>query len=568
MYNSLDLTIFLVYFAVVIGLGFLAGRGKEESVGDFFRGGNQLAWYTIGFSIVAAGVSSEQFVGETGYAYKWGLPVANWEWLVYPALSILLWIFLPLYVRGRITTMPEYLERRFGGSARSLFACLSIVSYVFVNFALVFYTGGVALERMWGIDRFAAIAALALVTGAYTTYGGLRAVAWTSSFQCILLLGGGIYVFIAGMTKIGWDFNAVLGSGEQSHLVPSNDHPELPWTALVVLMVSTNVWYYATNQYINQRCLAARNEWHAKMGVLFAGILQLALPLATCFPGMIYRVINPELADLNMAYPEVVKSVVPSGLAGLVAAAIVGAIMSTVSGLMNSTSTMITLDIFGRWQGKRWTEQRLVRFGQWAGVGAVLVGALMTPLVAQWESMFRYAQDIWALMAGPIVVVFLAGALWPQAHKRGALACLCLAILTVPFGVVKGVLANKGVQILPPALDNMMVMGAAIGLVAFLWMVCLSQQWSMVLATAVAVAGSALVFAIAAISPTTVAVLLAVTMAIVVIALAVSRRAVIADMWDRSMLTGALPGGGWYANLWLWWSASMLAVATIYWYFW
>jgi len=152
-------------------------------VGGYFRGNNQLSWYTIGLSIVAAGVSSEQFVGEMGYAYKLGMPVANWEWLVFPALSILLWIFVPLYMRHRITTMPEYLEQRFGPSVRKLYAWLSVASYVFVNFALVLYTGGFALEAMWDIDRLAAVWIMAAITGLYTVYGGLSAVAWTSSFQ-------------------------------------------------------------------------------------------------------------------------------------------------------------------------------------------------------------------------------------------------------------------------------------------------------------------------------------------------------------------------------------------------
>ena len=177
MYGTFDLLFFLGYLAVVMLIGFASGRGRVASVGEYFRGGNRLPWYAIGFSIVAAGISSEQFVGEMGYAYKLGMPVVNWEWLVFPALTILLWIFVPLYVRNRITTMPEYLQRRFGSHARSLYACLTVASYVFVNFALVFYTGGFALEKMWGIDRYSAVWLLAVVTGLYTVYGGLTAVA-------------------------------------------------------------------------------------------------------------------------------------------------------------------------------------------------------------------------------------------------------------------------------------------------------------------------------------------------------------------------------------------------------
>ena len=449
MYTLWDLLVFAGYFVAVMAIGVLSVRGQEVSVGEYFRAGNRLPWYAIGLSIVAAAISSEQFVGEMGYAYKLGMPVVNWEWLVFPSISILLWVFVPLYMRDRITTMPEYLERRFDPSVRTLYAYLSVASYVFVNFALVFYTGGFALETMWGIDRLSAVWLMAAVTGLYTVYGGLSAVAWTSSLQCILLLGGGLYVFCAGMAAIDWDFAAVLSSGQRAHLMTPADHAEVPWTALLILALSTNVWYYATNQYINQRCLAARDEWHAKMGVLLAGGLQVLLPFATCFPGMIYRVINPNLQDYNAAYPQVVAAVVPAGLRGLVAAALVGAIMSTISGLVNSTSTIITLDIVQRGWGRDWSEERLVRVGRWSGAVALLIGALLAPLVMRWESLFRYAQDLWAPMAAPVVVVFLCGALWEGASRRAAWACLCLAVLTVPLTLARAMLADANIQILP-----------------------------------------------------------------------------------------------------------------------
>ncbi len=324
MYNTFDLVFFLGTLLAVMVIGFMSGRNQERSVKGYFRGGNRLPWYAIGFSIIAAGISSEQFVGEMGYAYKLGMPVVNWEWLIFPALSILLWIFVPLYIRGGITTMPEYLERRYGRATRTLYAYLTVASYIFVNFALVFYTGGFALEQMWGIQRIWAVWLLAVFTGLYTVYGGLSAVAWTSSLQCILLMGGGLYVFFAGMTYIHWDFPAIFAGNQRANLIMPAEHAEIPWTALVILALSTNVWYYATNQYINQRCLAARNEWHAKMGVLLTGGLQVIMPLVTCFPAMIYHVYNPDLKDWNAAYPALVAAFVPTGLKGLVAAAIVG----------------------------------------------------------------------------------------------------------------------------------------------------------------------------------------------------------------------------------------------------
>jgi solute:Na+ symporter, SSS family len=562
MYSPIDLLVCLGYFVVVVAVGFLSSRKQHTSVSGYFRAGNRLPWYAIGFSIVAAGISSEQFVGEMGYAYKLGLPVANWEWLVLPGLSALLWIFVPLYVRNNIATMPEYLERRFGGRARTLYACLTIASYVLVNFALVFYTGGFALEKMWGINRLAAVWGLALVTGAYTVYGGLTAVAWTSSLQCVLLLGGGLYVFFAGMAKIHWNWTAMLGTGQQAHLFTPADH-EVPWTALVVLMLSTNVWYYATNQYINQRCLAARDEWHAKMGVLFSAGLQLLIPLATCFPGMIYRVINPHLENPDAAYPMVVAAVVPAGLRGLVVAAILSAIMSTVSGLVNSTSTMVTLDLVQRWKGREWSEARLVRVGRWSGAIALLVGALFAPIVMKWQNIFRYAQDIWAPMAAPVVVVFLAGALWKNANERGALSCLWLATLSVPLILTKAVLADAGIHVLPANLENPMVFAGVYGLIALVLMVGLSGSRLVGWRLSCAAAAIGFVLWLGARSPSAIAAILLVLTLVLTIPLMFARRAPVSNLWDRTMLDSGRPRR-WYGNLWLWWAMLAAMLVGIY----
>ena len=549
MYSTIDLIVCLGYFVVVVAIGFFSARLQPATVAGYFRADNRLPWYAIGFSIVAAGISSEQFVGEVGYAYKLGMPVANWEWLVLPALSTLLWIFVPLYVRNNIATMPEYLERRFGPRSRTLYAVLTIASYVLVNFALVFYTGGFALEKMWGINRIVAVWGLALVTGAYTVYGGLTAVAWTSSFQCVLLLGGGVYVFFAGLAKVHWDVAAMLGASQRAHLFTPADY-EVPWTALLVLMLSTNVWYYATNQYINQRCLAARNEWHAKMGVLFSVALQLLIPLATCFPGMIYRVINPSLDNPDAAYPRVVAEVVPAGLRGLVVAAVLSAIMSTVSGLVNSTSTLVTLDLVQRWTGHLWSEKKLVSVGRWSGAVALLIGAGFAPVVMKWENIFRYAQDIWAPLAGPVVVVFLAGALWSGAREAGAMACLWLAVLSVPLTLGKAILADMNIHFMPSTLENPMVFAGAFTLVSLAWMICLSWSGSRLRRWSVGVVSSALLFLLATVSPSATALLLLATTLGLVIPLMIIRRLPSANLWDRSMSRTDV-AVAWYANLWL-----------------
>ncbi|MDO8682487.1 MAG: hypothetical protein Q7N50_03280, partial [Armatimonadota bacterium] len=185
-FGGLDYLFFGGYFVIVLAIGFWVGRKEKSTISEYFRAANTLPWYAIGLSIIAAGISSEQFVGEMGYAYYLGMPVVNWEWMIFPALSILLWIFIPIYVRSRITTMPEYLERCFGPRARTLYASLIVSSYIFANFALVFFTAGIAMEFLWGVDRTFSIWLLAITTGAYTIYGGLKSVAWTDVFQCVL----------------------------------------------------------------------------------------------------------------------------------------------------------------------------------------------------------------------------------------------------------------------------------------------------------------------------------------------------------------------------------------------
>jgi solute:Na+ symporter, SSS family len=576
LFGGLDLVFLAAYMVIVLVIGFAVGRREKATVGDYFRAGNRLPWYAIGFSIIAAGISSEQFVGEMGYAYKLGMPVVNWEWLIFPSLSIFLWIFIPLYVRGRITTMPEYLERRYGGRARTLYACLIIASYVFANFALVFYTGGFAVEQMWGFNRNLAVWALAALTGAYTIYGGLTSVAWTDFFQCILLLGGGVYVFFAAMSKIGWDFAKVIGSGQHAHLYAPADHPEVPWTALIILALSTNVWYYATDQFINQRCLGAKNEWHAKMGVLLAGGIQLILPLATCFPGMVYYVMNPGLDKADAAYPSVVAAVVPTGLRGLVVAAALGAIMSTISGLVNSTSTMVTLDIVQRWKGKAWSERKLVICGQIAGGVALVIGAAFSMAVTKWENMFRYCQDIWAPMAAPAVVVFMGGALWKGARQRAAVACLWLSILTVPVTFAKQILLDwktpafpTGIHFLPMTLENSMVFAGAIFLASIVILAELSRERLSGIGVVRMIALCAAIFLVGWRSPETTALLVLAAVLLGIAVFCVRNRVPSPNLWDRSML--GLPQGEvvpWYRRLWLWWSLCGVGFVAIYVYFW
>jgi SSS family solute:Na+ symporter len=302
------------------------------------------------------------------------------------------------------------------------------------------------------------------------------------------------------------------------------------------------------------------------MGVLFSAALQLLVPLATCFPGMIYRVINPHLDNPDVAYPAVVASVVPQGWRGLVVAAVISGIMSTVSGLVNSTSTMVTLDLVQPSTGGRWSEARLVSVGRWSGAIALLIGALLAPVVMRWENIFRYAQDILAPMASPVVVVFLAGALWKPAGERGALVCLWLSLLSAPFILIKAILADHHVHFLPSNLENPMVFAGAYGLISLVLMIALSNPWPRFSFAAAGIAIGGVLW-MSSRSPSAMALTLLLITVMTLVPLLAARRLPNSNLWDRSMLQSAKPPG-WYANLWLWWALLGMILVGIYWKFW
>jgi SSS family solute:Na+ symporter len=277
---------------------------------------------------------------------------------------------------------------------------------------------------------------------------------------------------------------------------------------------------------------------------------------------MIYRVINPNLENPDAAYPAVVAAVVPVGLRGLVVAAIVSAIMSTISGLVNSTATLVTLDLVARRPGAPWSEERLVRVGRWSGGIALLIGAAFAPVVMKWQNIFRYAQDVWAPMAAPVVVVFLAGAWWPRASARGAVACLWLAAAAVPLILAKAFLADLGVHFLPPNLENPMVFAGTYSLMALAVMVAASLGCGAIWRWGAAAAIAAF-FILGAMSPTAVALLVLAVTVMVSWPLVLGRREPQAYLWDRTMLDTPGPWP-WYGHLGVWWCVLAAILVGIY----
>ncbi|MHC4157521.1 MAG: sodium:solute symporter family transporter [Planctomycetota bacterium] len=432
-----DYVVFFCYMIAVVLIGFWVARKEKATAIDYFLAGDNLPWFAIGFSMIASSISTEQFIGEVGFAYRYGMAVSNWEWGIFPAITIMLVFFVPFYLRRRISTMPEYLEYRFGSSTRIVFAVITVISYAFINLAGVLYSGGLALYSIFGVNLWLAVVILAVVAGAYTIAGGLASVVWTDVLQAILLLGGGLLIFFLGLDKVG-SWEAIRGTGDRAHMILPANHPALPWTGMAVLFLSTNVWYYATNQYINQRILGARNEWHARAGVLFSAFLGIFLTLAVCFPGLIAYRLFPNLENPDEAYPRVVSALIGPlgfGLRGLIFAGLIGAIMSTIDSLVNSCSTVLTIDFYKRYWRKSASERSMIRFGRVSSTLVLMIGVLWAPVVGSWESIFGYFQECWFFMAVPIVVVFVSALLWKRANKFSATATLllCLPLTLLPY---------------------------------------------------------------------------------------------------------------------------------------
>ena len=436
--NALDAGIFIFYVAVVLIIGYVVGRREQKQAMGYFLAGRTLPWFAIGLSMVATSISTEQFIGAGAKSYEVGMAVLHWEWGVLPSFTLLAFIFLPIYLRQKIYTIPEYLERRFSSLARSIFSLMTIISYLVINVAGVLYSGGYTLYKIFGLPLISSIWILAVITGVYTIYGGLASVVWTDTLQGILLIFGGAYITIVGLLKIPGGLMEAVGTGERAHLFLPANHPELPWTGILVLILSTNVWYACTNQFYIQRCLGAKNEWNARMGVIFAAFLALILGFTVDFTGIVaYKLVSlgviPAPSEPNAVYPLLIKYLVPAGIRGIVFAGLMAAIMSTLSSLINSIATLFTMDFYQKFFRQKASQRHLILVGQIAGGTLLFIGTLWAPVVQTFPTIFDFFQQCWAVMAIPFSVIFLLGIIWKRANNIAAISTMILGIIAIPI---------------------------------------------------------------------------------------------------------------------------------------
>jgi SSS family solute:Na+ symporter len=432
--NGIDISIFLAFFAVVVGCSMYMSR-REQSSEDYFLAGRGLKWYLIGFSIVAANISTEQFVGMAGSAAgDVGLAVAGYQLLGAVTIVLVAMFFLPRFLRAGIYTMPEYLEYRYNSAARGIMAFYTMIIYVGVTTTAVLYSGALTLHTIFGMDLVRAVWLIGGLATIYTTWGGLKAVVWADLFQGSALLIGGLLTMTLGFMAIGGVGSFFEHNADRLHMILPADHPKLPWTALVLGLWIPNFYYCGLNQFIVQRTLAAQSLRQGQLGIIFAAGLWLIVPFAIVMPGiMAVQLYADQLSTTpDKAFPMMVANLIPIGVRGFLFAAIAGAVISTLASVLNSASTIFTIDLYQRYWNPNASQQILVRIGQAMTLVFVILGCLMAPMLAdpRLEGVFQYIQEFQGYISPGILAAFVFGFIVTKAPPAAGVAAL---VLTVPI---------------------------------------------------------------------------------------------------------------------------------------
>lgn len=425
--NAFDVIIFIAFFAVVVGTSLFKSRKEKDST-DYFLAGRGLRWWLIGISIVAANISTEQFVGMAGQgAGSVGLAVSNWQLVGSIGIVIIAFTLLPRFLKAGIYTMPEYLEYRYNSTARAIMALMTVIIYVAVLLTAVLYSGGVTLRTIFGFSLRQGIWLIGLIAAAYTVWGGLKAVAWADLFQGCGLLIGGLVTFFLGLKACGgWEQFSTANS-DKLHMVLPAGHEGLPWTGVFSGMWIVILYYCGLNQFIVQRNLAAKTLRDGQLGIIFAGALWLLVPFAIVIPGiMSFHLFGNEMELADEAFPMLIRNLVPPGLRGFMFAAIAGAVISSLASMLNSASTIFTIDVYNRMIDRNAPQKRLLLFGRIMTMVFLVVGCLLAPMLdnPKFGGVFQYIQQFQGYIWPGVVAAFAFGMLVTNAPGIAGVAAL------------------------------------------------------------------------------------------------------------------------------------------------
>ncbi|MBN2316544.1 MAG: sodium:solute symporter [Sedimentisphaerales bacterium] len=437
--HGIDLVIIIFYFVFIVGLGCWAGlrKKKTEQADEYFLAGKTLRWPVIGLALFATNISTVHLVSLAEEGYTNGLAYGNFEWMAPFTLIILALFFAPFYIRSRVTTLPDFLEKRYSRASRDWLSLMSIISAVFIHIGFSLYAGAVVLEGMFGINMMTSIILIAALTGLYTIVGGLMAVVLTESVQTIILLLGAIILTAISYDKVGgWGGLAEsVDSVKLTVLRPHGDSSGLPWYSVLLGYPIIGIWYWCTDQTIVQRVLGAKDENHARIGPLFAGVIKILSVFIFVLPGLIclaliHKGLIPALpltengkADAAKTYSHMITYLLPIGVRGLVAAALMAALMSTVSGALNSVATLFTYDLYQRWAPST-PERKLVLIGRITTFVGMVLAVIWSPFCGRFPTVFQGINAAICYIAPPITVVFVAGVFWKRASSKASIITL------------------------------------------------------------------------------------------------------------------------------------------------
>lgn len=449
-FSTIDLCIFIAYILEIAIVGIFIGRNKKnqnrDTTSDYFLASNKLTWWAVGASLIAANISAEQIIGMSGSGFKIGLGIASYEWMAAITLILVAKFIMPIFLKKGIYTMPQFLEQRYDKRVRTVMAVFWLLVYVFVNLTSILYLGALALENIMGIPMMWGIVGLAVFAAAYSIRGGLKSVAWTDILQVILLIGGGLVTTYVALNMVSGGNGPFQGlstlfneAGEKFNMIISRkENPEI-WKDLSGIGVLigglwiANISYWGFNQYIIQRGLAAKSINEAQKGMIFAAFLKLIIPLIVVIPGIAaFYMHSHGIGNLNIvkpddAYPALV-SLLPIGVKGIAFAALTAAIVSSLASMLNSTSTIFTLDIYKTHSKKEVSEKRLVNIGRLTSLVALIIAVLTArPFLGGLDQAFQFIQEFTGFVSPGVCVIFLLGIFW---KKMSANAALWSAILT------------------------------------------------------------------------------------------------------------------------------------------
>lgn len=443
-FSGVDLVVFFGYIVFIVGLGLWVSRekkGHEKDSKDYFLASRALPWWAVGASLIASNISAEQVIGMSGSGYVIGLGIATYELMAAITLVIVAKFFLPIFLEKKIYTMPQFLEIRFDKRVRTSLAVFWLIVYIFVNLTSVLYLGALALKTIMGVPLWYGVIGLAVFSALYTIYGGLKAVAWTDVVQVIVLVVGGLVTTILALDAVGGDGGVFAGLAklikevpEKFDMILSSSHPsymDLPGISVLIGgMWIANLFYWGCNQYITQRALAAKSLKEAQRGLVFAGYLKLLMPLIVVIPGIAAFALKANIDKADEAYPWLLSHFVPMGLKGLAFAALIAAIVSSLSSMVNSTATIFSMDLYKQIIKKDASEKELVRTGRYASAVALLIAVLIAPMLKTLEQAFQFIQEFTGFVSPGIFAIFIFGLFWKKATSNSV---LWAGILTIPL---------------------------------------------------------------------------------------------------------------------------------------